>query len=48
LDLAVQMLQEVAQWLPNRSIQLCADGAYASLASRMLPLGDRGRCFLTS
>jgi hypothetical protein len=37
LDLAVQMLQEVAQWLPNRSIHLCADGAYAALASRMLP-----------
>ena len=37
LDLAEQMLREVAEWLPNRRIHLCADGAYASLASRMLP-----------
>ncbi|MBI5244891.1 MAG: transposase [Elusimicrobia bacterium] len=37
LDLAVEMLREVAGWFPDRKIQLCADGAYASLASRMLP-----------
>lgn len=35
LDLAEEMLREVAGWFPNREIQLCADGAYASLAGRM-------------
>jgi len=40
LDLAVEMLREVAEWLPNRRIHLCADGAYASLARRMPPNSD--------
>lgn len=40
LDLAVEMLREVTEWFPNRKIHLCADGAYASLARRMLPNCD--------
>jgi len=43
LDLAVEMLSEVAGWLPNREFSLCADGFYASLAGRKLP-----RCQVTS
>ncbi len=37
LDLAEQILLELAAWLPRRTFLLCADGAYASLASRDLP-----------
>lgn len=29
---AAQMLTELARWLPDRQLHLCADGAYASLA----------------
>ena len=43
LDLAQQMIQELAAWFPERCWRLCADGAYASLAGRGLP-----RCELTS
>ena len=43
LDLAEQMLRELAAWFPKRDWQLAADGAYASLAKRGLP-----RCQLTS
>lgn len=35
LDLAVEMLQEVRGWFSARSMLLCADGAYASLADRL-------------
>ncbi len=37
LDLATEMVTEIASWLPQRSFSLCADGAYASLARRGLP-----------
>ena len=43
LDLAEEMLREVAAWLPQRWFTLCADGFYASLAGRDLP-----RAVLTS
>ncbi len=37
LDLAEQILQQLACWLPERNFVLCADGAYASLVARQLP-----------
>ena len=37
LDLAEQMVIQVASWLPQRRFQLCADGFYAPLAGRALP-----------
>jgi hypothetical protein len=37
LDLAEEIVTELASWLPERSLSLCADGAYASLARRGLP-----------
>jgi len=37
LDLAQEIVTEIASWLPQRSFSLCADGAYASLARRGLP-----------
>lgn len=37
VDLAAEMLKDVAGWLPERSFSLCADGFYASLAGRELP-----------
>ncbi|MGH2696312.1 MAG: IS701 family transposase, partial [Actinomycetota bacterium] len=43
VELAAQMMRELAGWLPDREFHLCADGAYASLAGAELP-----RCQLTS
>src|SRR5208283_668197 len=43
LDLAAEMIAEVATWLPEREFSLCADGFYASLAGLKLP-----RCQVTS
>ena len=43
LELAQQMVQELATGFPERCWRLCADGAYASLAGRGLP-----RCEVTS
>ena len=37
LDLAEQMVVQVALWLPQRQFHLCADGFYAPLAGRRLP-----------
>jgi len=37
LDLAQDMVKQLAAWLPNRTFSLCCDGAYASLAGRHLP-----------
>lgn len=37
LDLAQELIKQIAGWLPNRSFALCCDGAYASLAGRDLP-----------
>jgi hypothetical protein len=37
LDLAEQMVIELASWLPQRQFHLCADGFYAPLAGRALP-----------
>ena len=34
---AAQMMRELAAWLPDRQLHLCADGAYASLAGAELP-----------
>lgn len=32
IELAAQMLAQISGWLPDRHLQVCADGAYASLA----------------
>jgi len=37
LDLAQQMVDEIAAWLPGHRFRLACDGAYASLAGRHLP-----------
>ena len=37
LDLAEEMIRQVAEWLPDHSFVLVGDGAYASLAGRSLP-----------
>lgn len=37
LDLAEQMVRQLASWFPDRRFHLCADGFYASLAGRALP-----------
>lgn len=37
LDLAEEMIRQLAAWLPDRQFRLAADGAYASLAGRKLP-----------
>ncbi len=37
LDLAAELVRDVAEWLPARQISLCADGFYAPLAGRQLP-----------
>lgn len=37
LDLTVEMIEEVAHWLPGHTFVLGADGAYASLAGRQMP-----------
>jgi len=37
LDLAEEIITEIASWLSQRSFSLSADGAYASLARRPLP-----------
>ncbi|MGC8514442.1 MAG: transposase, partial [Acidimicrobiales bacterium] len=37
IDLAEQIIRELAAWLPSRRFALCGDGAYASLAGRGLP-----------
>ena len=34
---ATQMMRELASWLPDRQLHLCADGAYASLAGANVP-----------
>jgi DDE superfamily endonuclease len=34
---AVAMMREIAGWLPDRQLHLCADGAYATLAGTGLP-----------
>lgn len=36
IDLAEQMIREIAGWFPGRDLCLCADGAYATLAGRGL------------
>jgi len=37
IDLAEEMIREIADWFPSRAFILCADGAYATLAGRSLP-----------
>lgn len=37
LELAEDMIREVADWFPDRSFALCADGFYAPLAGAHLP-----------
>lgn len=34
---ATQLMRELAAWLPDRQLHLCADGAYACLAGAQLP-----------
>ena len=36
-ELAVEMIKQLAEWLPGRRLLLCGDGAYASLAGDILP-----------
>ena len=37
LELAEQLIRQIAEWLPNRSFALCCDGAYATLVGFELP-----------
>lgn len=37
LDLAEEMMRQLAEWFPRREFHLTGDGAYASLAKRELP-----------
>lgn len=37
LDLAEEMIRQLAGWFPDRKFSLCSDGAFASLARRSLP-----------
>ena len=37
LDLAEAMIREVAQWFPGRTLQLSADGFFATLAGQKVP-----------
>ena len=37
VELACQMMDDLARWLPGRSFSLCADGAYATLVGKKLP-----------
>ena len=37
LELAKQMIEEIAAWLPDHRFNLACDGAYAGLAGRALP-----------
>ena len=37
---ATAMLRQLADWLPDKTLQVCADGAYASLAGADLPRTD--------
>lgn len=37
LDLAEEMIRQLAGWFPDRKFYLCCDGAFASLAGRSLP-----------
>ena len=37
LDLAEEMIHQIAEWFPDRRFLLCGDGAYAFLAGRRLP-----------
>jgi hypothetical protein len=37
VELAIEMMCQLASWLPERSFEICADGAYATLIGRGLP-----------
>jgi hypothetical protein len=37
IEHAAAMIRELADWLPDRCLHLCADGAYATLAGQDLP-----------
>ncbi|MGH7424926.1 MAG: IS701 family transposase, partial [Candidatus Methylomirabilales bacterium] len=37
IDLAEEMIRQLAGWFPDRKLSLCCDGAFASLAGRSLP-----------
>jgi len=37
LELAQEMMEDLARWFPERRFALCADGFYAPLAGRNLP-----------
>lgn len=37
VELACEMITELAAWFPQRSFSLCGDGAYATLCGRRLP-----------
>jgi hypothetical protein len=37
VELACEMMRQLTGWLPERSFEICADGAYATLIGRGLP-----------
>lgn len=37
VELAAELFGELGSWLPGRSLQICGDGAYATLIGRELP-----------
>lgn len=37
VELAVELCRQLASWLPERTLEICADGAYATLIGRSLP-----------
>lgn len=37
VELAVELCRQLASWLPERTLEVCADGAYATLIGRKLP-----------
>jgi len=37
VELAVELCRQLASWLPERTLEICADGAYATLIGRKLP-----------
>jgi len=37
VELAVELCRQLSSWLPERTLEICADGAYATLIGRKLP-----------
>ncbi len=43
IELAMQMINQVHQWLPERGFRLVADGFYATLAGKQMPQTYKGQ-----